>query len=72
MTRETEHITACRSCGAAIIFLRGVKIDDVTGKRKLVPVNAETVDRDDYDFDAKKHKAHFATCPDADQFRKKR
>ena len=61
--RETEHISNCKSCRAEIVFLR-------TKARKLIPVNAETVERDEFQFDPKKHKAHFATCPDADDFRK--
>ena len=64
MAREHEHIKQCRACDAPIVFLR-------TKKRKLIPVDAETVDHDDYQFDPKKHTAHFATCPEADKFRKR-
>lgn len=63
MAREYEHIQHCRSCGAAIVFLR-------TRKGKLMPVDAETVDHDEYQFQHGKHRAHFATCPEADRHRK--
>lgn len=61
--RETEHIAPCRGCGAPIVFLR-------TKTRKLIPVNADTVNRDDYDFDPSRHVSHFATCPQANEFRR--
>lgn len=61
--REFEHIVICRSCGASIIFLR-------TKNRKMIPCDADTVEHDDYQFDFKKHKSHFATCPNAAQHRK--
>ncbi len=62
MARETEHIKKCRSCGAPIVFLR-------TSKNNLIPVDADTVERDDYQFDRDKHTAHFATCDDPGRFR---
>jgi hypothetical protein len=55
----------CRSCGAEIIFL-------MTDKGKRIPVDADTVQpKDDY-FDANRHKAHFATCPQSQKWRKKK
>lgn len=62
--RETEHLCPCRACGASIVFLR-------TKARKLIPVNANTVNRDDDDFDPRRHTAHFATCPKAAEFRRR-
>jgi len=49
-----------------------------TRRGKNVPVDADTIDEAelDYDeegrpmFDAKVHTAHFATCPNADQHRR--
>lgn len=55
----------CDACSAAIIFLR-------TAAGNQIPVNAETVTRGDSIYDAKKHKAHFATCPKAEEFRKRK
>lgn len=63
MAQEHEHIKPCSSCGAPIVFLR-------TKSRKLMPIDAATVDHDDYDFDAKKHTSHFATCPNAPRHRR--
>lgn len=65
MTREWEHIAKCRSCGAEIVWLR-------TKSGNNMPVDAETVDHNDYMFDPAKHRSHFATCPDADEHRTKR
>jgi hypothetical protein len=61
--KEYEHINHCRSCDAEIVFLR-------TRNRKIIPVNADKVQHDDYYFDPSRHTAHFATCPDADDFRR--
>ena len=63
MMDEHEHIQKCRSCGADVIFIR-------TKKGKLMPVDAATVEREDYDFDAARHVSHFATCPDAAKHRR--
>lgn len=65
MAIEHEHIVPCRSCGANVVFLR-------TKNRKMMPVDAATVQHDDYDFDYSRHKSHFATCENADQHRKPR
>lgn len=63
MAQEHQNIQKCRSCGAAVVFLR-------TKNRKLMPVDAATVDHEDYDFDHKRHISHFSTCPDADKYRR--
>ena len=56
--------TACRSCGAEIIFLK-------TEKGKLIPVDAETVTEGDELFDSKGgHVSHFSTCDDPERFRR--
>lgn len=61
--REHEHIKQCRACGRDIVFLR-------TKKGKLIPVNAETVNREDMQFEYGRHVAHFSDCPEADTFRR--
>jgi hypothetical protein len=52
----------CRSCGAAIVFLR-------TKGGKSIPVNAATVKPGEQVFDAEIHRTHFADCPNAKQHR---
>lgn len=49
---------ACRSCGAQIVFLR-------TSRNKSIPVDIATVAEGEETFDHKKHRSHFATCPNA-------
>jgi hypothetical protein len=53
----------CRSCGAEIVWLR-------TASGRNMPINAETFEPGDEQFDAKRHQSHFATCPEADQHRR--
>jgi hypothetical protein len=55
----------CSSCRASIYFL-------MTTKRKAMPVDAETVTPGETDFDAKKHRSHFSTCPRANWHRSPR
>jgi hypothetical protein len=63
----------CKSCGAQIVFLK-------TAKGGFIPVDYdEKIAGDaggcamrDEIFDPKKHVAHFATCPSAGQWRKKK
>lgn len=71
MAKEWEA-TKCKSCGAAIVFLRAAKPNPATGKRSLMPVDAVGVERDDYTFDPSRHTSHFATCPEAGKFRRGR
>lgn len=59
------RITACRSCGREVVWLA-----TATGRR--MPVNADTVKEDDAVFDPKAHTSHFADCPQADAWRKRR
>lgn len=60
----TNHVR-CRSCGEYIVFLR-------TAKGSRMPVDVDTVDEGDEEFDPKRHVSHFSTCPNADQHRKNR
>jgi hypothetical protein len=60
-----RRITRCRSCRARIIWLP-------TAGGKTAPVDADTVDAEDEVFEPGKHISHFASCPQADQWRKTR
>jgi len=53
----------CRKCNAEIVFLR-------TATGKMMPVDANTVKPGDVNYEHHKHTSHFATCPEADRFRK--
>lgn len=58
-------ISECRSCGASIVWLK-------TEAGKNMPVDADTVDEGDEEFDNDKHVSHFATCPNSDKHRRPR
>jgi len=60
-----KRITRCRSCNARIVFLK-------TASGKNMPVDADTVEATDTEFDSTRHKSHFAECPAANQHRKPR
>lgn len=65
-----EHeIVYCRGrkCGADIVWMQGFKRN---GDPFRVPVNANTVEADDADFDGSKHTPHWSTCPNAEDFRR--
>lgn len=65
-TDEHERrITRCSSCRARIVYL-------VTATGKNMPVEADTVEPTDEEFDSKRHESHFAKCPNANQHRKPR
>lgn len=51
-----KRITRCRSCNARIIFL-------TMASGKKMPVEADTVEVDDEEFDSERHESHFAQCP---------
>ena len=62
--------TRCRSCGAPIIWM-------VTEQGKKIPVDPDDVDEIDLEyeegtpiFDPSTHISHFATCPDANKWRR--
>jgi len=54
-----------KDCGKPIIWLR-------TFRGGWIPVNPEKVLELDSYFDHQRHTAHHATCPNAEDFRKKR
>lgn len=55
----------CSSCGSEIIFLK-------TAAGKAMPVDYLPTIQPGEVFDHKKHTSHFATCPDAQRFRRKK
>ena len=59
------RISRCRSCNAQIIWFK-------TATGKSMPIDADTVEADDDDLDLKRHRSHFATCPQADKHRRAR
>lgn len=63
--RHERRIKHCRSCNARIIFLP-------TAAGRSMPVDADTVEEDDEDFDPSRHTSHFVTCPNADKHRRGR
>lgn len=60
-----RRIARCRSCRARIVWLK-------TSAGRNMPVDADTVEADDEEFDSTRHKSHFSSCPNADHHRKKR
>ena len=59
------NINQCRTCHADIVWLK-------TEAGKNMPVDADTVDEGDTEFDNERHVSHFATCKDANKWRKER
>jgi hypothetical protein len=57
----------CQSCGQPIVWFK-------TKSGKRMPVNAETTKPTDaeHQLDLKRHTSHFATCAQADAWRKPR
>jgi hypothetical protein len=60
-----RRIVRCSSCQAKIIWL-------LTKNLKPMPVDADTVEPADSTFNHARHKSHFATCPNANQHRKRK
>lgn len=60
-----RRVVHCSSCMARIIWFK-------TAAGKNMPVDADSVKPGEFTLDVKKHKSHFATCPQRDQHRKKR
>ena len=60
-----RRITRCKSCNAKVIWL-------ITKNLRHMLIDADTVEPGDTEFDHHRHTSHFATCPNADQHRKKR
>lgn len=60
-----RRITRCKSCRAQIIWFK-------TETGKNMPVDADTVEAADDEYDPPRHMSHFATCKNADQHRRPR
>jgi hypothetical protein len=60
-----RRIVRCSSCRARIVWLK-------TAAGNNMPVDADTVESDDDQFVGERHTSHFATCPNANQHRRKR
>jgi hypothetical protein len=60
-----KRIARCRSCNAQIVFL-------MTAAGKQMPVNADTVEAGDTEYEHGRHVSHFSTCPNSAQHRSKR
>lgn len=65
MSQEQSDVVACRSCGQDIVFLR-------TASGKQMPVNADTVEPGDTEYEHGRHVSHFSTCPHANDHRRPR
>lgn len=57
----------CSSCGAPIVWFR-------TRAGKKMPVDASSCEPTDaeHQLDLSRHRSHFSTCPEADNWRKPR
>ena len=53
----------CRSCGVEIVWL-------MTKNGRWMPVEPETVEEGDDEYDQTKHTSHFDTCPDSAAYRR--
>lgn len=60
-----RRIVRCRSCNARIVWL-------IMPSGKKNPADADTVESGDELFEWGKHVSHFSSCPQADQWRKRR
>jgi hypothetical protein len=56
---------ACRSCKAPIVWFK-------TSAGKNIPIDAATVLPTDVNLELPRHVSHFATCKDANKFRRPR
>jgi hypothetical protein len=65
VSRELSDVLSCRECGADIVFLR-------TASGKTMPVNAESVEPDDVDYEHGRHVTHWSTCTNPERFRRPR
>lgn len=63
--RRHPFAVPCRGCGAQIVWFR-------TRNGKRMPVDEETTQPTDaeHQLDLSRHRSHWATCPDAEKFRK--
>lgn len=62
---NTTRPVRCRECDEYIVFLP-------TSTGKTMPVDADSVNEGDEEFDPKRHTSHFATCSKPERFRRPR
>ncbi len=69
-----QQIKNCKSCKKEFVFLR-------TEKGKTMPTDFDSLNKNEKDnyingmtrlFDSKRHTLHFATCPDANKYRREK
>jgi hypothetical protein len=65
VSREQSDALTCRECGAEIVFLR-------TASGNTMPVNADSVEPGDTDYEHGRHVSHFSTCTNPERFRRPR
>lgn len=65
--RQHPFTVRCSSCGASIVWFR-------TAKGNRMPIDEATTQPTDaeHQLDLKRHRSHFATCPQANQHRRSR
>jgi hypothetical protein len=63
MTDQPITDYRCRSCGVSIVWVK-------TPKGKNMPVNASSAQPGDIEFDRTRHIPHWASCPQANRWRK--
>lgn len=64
MPEQELELSSCRNCDADIVWLR-------TRSGRNMPVDADSVEPGDDEFDAGRHVSHFSTCPDAGRYRRR-
>jgi hypothetical protein len=60
-----RRIVRCRSRNAKIIWFK-------TERGSNMPVDADTVEPEDQELELPRHISHFATCPNANQHRRRK
>jgi hypothetical protein len=60
-----RRIVRCSKCRARIVWFR-------TARLRMMPIDADSVNAEDAGLDLSHHVSHFATCPNAEDFRRPR
>ena len=61
---EPGNLSTCKSCGEPIRWL-------LTPRGKYMPADASSTEDTDKEFDVNRHTSHFATCGQADFWRRR-
>lgn len=64
MPEQALELSSCLTCEADIVWLR-------TRSGRNMPVDADSVEPGDTEFDSDRHVSHFSTCPDAGRHRRR-